>query len=87
MQKLKVGMNPRQNPGFEYLLECWNDDPAKADRDQEAAGEVSAVGHCDCGWGVGGLGRVAITLQLLAYSSTCSHSNATPFLPIFPFRW
>ncbi|MEH2350796.1 MAG: hypothetical protein V7K55_22905 [Nostoc sp.] len=42
-----------QNPGFDFLLSCWNDDPAKADFDQEIAGEVSAVGDCDCGWGAG----------------------------------
>ncbi len=28
MQKLKVAANSGQNPGFEYLHECWNDDPA-----------------------------------------------------------
>lgn len=28
MQKLKVAENSGQNPGFEYLQECWNDDPA-----------------------------------------------------------
>ncbi|MEH1819159.1 MAG: hypothetical protein V7L31_08790 [Nostoc sp.] len=28
MQKLKVAGNSGQNPGFEYLQECWNDDPA-----------------------------------------------------------
>ncbi|MGJ5629890.1 hypothetical protein [Nostoc sp. CALU 1950] len=28
MQKLKVAANSGQNPGFEYLQECWNDDPA-----------------------------------------------------------
>ncbi|MHC5761405.1 hypothetical protein [Nostoc sp.] len=28
MQKLKVAANSGQNPGFEFLLECWNDDPA-----------------------------------------------------------
>ncbi len=28
MQKLKVATNSGQNPGFEYLQECWNDDPA-----------------------------------------------------------
>ncbi|MBD2248844.1 hypothetical protein [Nostoc sp. FACHB-888] len=27
MQKLKVALNLGQNPGFEYLLSCW-DDPA-----------------------------------------------------------
>jgi hypothetical protein len=44
MQKLKVAGNSGQNPGFDFLLSCWNDDPAKADRDQETAGEVSPVG-------------------------------------------
>ncbi len=58
-EKLNRAANSGENPGFEYLLSCWNDDPAKADCDQEVAGEVSAVGDCDCGWGVGGLGRVA----------------------------
>ncbi|MCC5653036.1 hypothetical protein LC609_25185 [Nostoc sp. XA013] len=28
MQRLKVAGNSGQNPGFEYLQECWNDDPA-----------------------------------------------------------
>ncbi len=28
MQKLKVAANSGQNPGFEYLQECWDDDPA-----------------------------------------------------------
>jgi hypothetical protein len=28
MQKLKVATNSGQNPGFEYLLSCWQDDPA-----------------------------------------------------------
>ncbi|WP_292825848.1 hypothetical protein [Nostoc sp. JL33] len=53
MQKLKLAENSGQNPGFGFLLSCWSDDPAKADCDQEAAGEVSAVEGCDRGWGVG----------------------------------
>nr|WP_322714603.1 hypothetical protein [Nostoc sp. ChiSLP03a]MDZ8215857.1 hypothetical protein [Nostoc sp. ChiSLP03a] len=28
MQKLKVAANSGQNPGVEFLQECWNDDPA-----------------------------------------------------------
>ncbi|MEH2039409.1 hypothetical protein [Nostoc sp.] len=28
MQKLKVAANSGQNPGFEFLQKCWNDDPA-----------------------------------------------------------
>ncbi|MHC5917878.1 MAG: hypothetical protein ACYTXE_44480 [Nostoc sp.] len=28
MQKLKFAANSGQNRGFEYLQECWNDDPA-----------------------------------------------------------
>ncbi|MBN3905633.1 MAG: hypothetical protein HWQ35_03345 [Nostoc sp. NMS1] len=28
MQKLKVASNSGQNPGFDFLQECWNDDPA-----------------------------------------------------------
>ncbi len=28
MQKLKVAANSGQNPGFEFLQECWDDDPA-----------------------------------------------------------
>ncbi|WP_180277655.1 hypothetical protein [Nostoc sp. 'Peltigera malacea cyanobiont' DB3992] len=63
MQKLKVAANSGQNPGFDFLQECWNDDPAKADCDQEIASEISAVRDCNCGWGVGGLGEVAITLS------------------------
>lgn len=60
MQKLKLAANSGENPGFDFLVECWNDDPAKANCDQEVAGEISAVGNCLCGWGAGGLGRVAV---------------------------
>ncbi|WP_375496409.1 hypothetical protein [uncultured Nostoc sp.] len=28
MQKLKVAANSGQNPGFDFLQECWDDDPA-----------------------------------------------------------
>jgi hypothetical protein len=28
MQKLKVAANSGQNPGLDFLLSCWNDDPA-----------------------------------------------------------
>ena len=28
MQKLKVATNSGENPGFDFLLSCWNDDPA-----------------------------------------------------------
>ncbi|MBD2534794.1 hypothetical protein H6G97_37180 [Nostoc flagelliforme FACHB-838] len=28
MQKLKVAGNSGQNPGFDFLQEGWNDDPA-----------------------------------------------------------
>ncbi|MBE8992661.1 hypothetical protein IQ275_37245 [Nostoc sp. LEGE 12450] len=28
MQKLKLAENSGQNPGFDFLQECWNDDPA-----------------------------------------------------------
>ncbi|MBG1257773.1 hypothetical protein F8S20_00650 [Nostoc sp. BAE] len=28
MQKLKVAANSGQNPGFDFLQECWSDDPA-----------------------------------------------------------
>ncbi|WP_256875318.1 hypothetical protein [Nostoc sp. C052] len=51
-EKLNRAVNSGQNLGFDFLQECW-DDPAKADCDEETAGEVSAVGDCDCGWGVG----------------------------------
>ncbi|MBN3877559.1 MULTISPECIES: hypothetical protein [unclassified Nostoc] len=27
MQKLKVAANSGQNPAFDFLLSCWNDDP------------------------------------------------------------
>ncbi|MBD2512011.1 hypothetical protein H6G91_33085 [Nostoc muscorum FACHB-395] len=27
MQKLKLAENSGQNPGFDFLQECWNDDP------------------------------------------------------------
>ncbi|WP_242063511.1 hypothetical protein [Nostoc sp. FACHB-892] len=52
MQKLKLAANSGENPGFDFLLSC-RDDPAKADCDQEIAGEVSAVWYCMCGWGAG----------------------------------
>lgn len=28
MEKLKMAGILRENPGFEYLQQCWNDDPA-----------------------------------------------------------
>ncbi len=28
MQKLKLAEMLRENPGVEFLAECWNDDPA-----------------------------------------------------------
>ncbi|MDZ8140134.1 MAG: hypothetical protein RM049_33400 [Nostoc sp. DedQUE04] len=28
MQKLKLAANSGENPGFDFLQECWNDDPA-----------------------------------------------------------
>jgi hypothetical protein len=28
MQKLKFAANSGQNPGFDFLQECWDDDPA-----------------------------------------------------------
>ncbi|RCJ15058.1 hypothetical protein A6V25_33180 [Nostoc sp. ATCC 53789] len=28
MQKLKQAANSGENPGFDFLLECWDDDPA-----------------------------------------------------------
>ncbi|MBW4430183.1 MAG: hypothetical protein KME50_39125 [Nostoc desertorum CM1-VF14] len=28
MQKLKIAGNSGQNPGFDFLQEYWNDDPA-----------------------------------------------------------
>ena len=28
MQKLKVAANSGENPGFDFLQECWSDDPA-----------------------------------------------------------
>ncbi|MDZ7955338.1 hypothetical protein [Nostoc sp. DedQUE09] len=28
MQKLKVAANSLQNPGFKFLYQCWDDDPA-----------------------------------------------------------
>ncbi|MHC5860959.1 hypothetical protein [Nostoc sp.] len=58
MQKLKLAGNSGENPGFDFLQECWNDDPAKAACDQEVTGEVSPVGNCDRGWGVGETGGV-----------------------------
>lgn len=43
--------NSGENPGLDFLQECWNDDPAKADCDQETIGEVSAVEYRLRGWG------------------------------------
>jgi len=34
----------RENPGDDFLMERWADDPASEDCDQETGGEVSAVG-------------------------------------------
>jgi hypothetical protein len=28
MQKLKLAANSGENPGFDFLQKCWNDDPA-----------------------------------------------------------
>ncbi|MEH2087154.1 hypothetical protein [Nostoc sp.] len=28
MQKLKLAANSGENPGLDFLLSCWNDDPA-----------------------------------------------------------
>ncbi|WP_375495276.1 hypothetical protein [uncultured Nostoc sp.] len=28
MQKLKLAGNSEENPGFDFLQECWSDDPA-----------------------------------------------------------
>jgi hypothetical protein len=43
--------NSGQNPEFDFLKECWKDDPAKADFDQEVAEEVSMLGNYLRGWG------------------------------------
>lgn len=51
----------RENPGVDFLMECWADDPASADCDQEAGSEVSALGIGGCGWGVGEMGGVLVT--------------------------
>ncbi|WP_225912471.1 hypothetical protein [Nostoc flagelliforme] len=48
-EKLNRAANSGENPGFDFLQECWNDYPAKADCDQEVGGEVSAVGFCGGG--------------------------------------
>ncbi|WP_265276665.1 hypothetical protein [Nostoc sp. KVJ3] len=48
-EKLNRAANSGDNPGFDFLQECWQDDPAKADCDQKIAGEVSAVGIGDGG--------------------------------------
>lgn len=43
----------KEPPGFEFLAECWNDDPALQMVIRKQKSEVSAMGDCDCGWGVG----------------------------------
>ncbi|BAT56957.1 hypothetical protein NOS3756_59690 (plasmid) [Nostoc sp. NIES-3756] len=52
----------RENPGDEFLTECWADDPASADCDQETRNQVFAVGAGGCRWGASEVGGVAITL-------------------------
>ncbi|MFN6565253.1 MAG: hypothetical protein RMY28_036375 [Nostoc sp. ChiSLP01] len=42
-----------ENPGVKFLMECWADDPASADRDREAADEVWAVENCNCRRNIG----------------------------------
>ncbi|WP_257236929.1 hypothetical protein [Nostoc sp. 'Peltigera malacea cyanobiont' DB3992] len=53
MQKLTPCSESKAESGFDFLLSCWSDDPAKADCDQEIVGEVSAVGYRLCVWGAG----------------------------------
>lgn len=40
MEKLKMVEQIRENPGLEFLMECWVDDPVSADCDREIAGKV-----------------------------------------------
>nr|MDZ8283316.1 hypothetical protein [Nostoc sp. ChiSLP01] len=62
MEKLKMAEQWRENPGIDFPMKCWQDDPASEDCDREIANEVSAVG-VGGGWGVGEVGGVKITLS------------------------
>ncbi|WP_242054256.1 hypothetical protein [Nostoc sp. FACHB-888] len=53
MQKLNVVANSGENPGFEFLEKCWNDDPALVIMIKKLLAKYYAVGCCGCGWGVG----------------------------------
>lgn len=78
-EKLNRAANSGENPGFDFLQECWNDDPAKADCDQEIAGEVSVLGVGGGGWWAGEVGGVAI-----AYHTAPAYTTRKP---IWKPRW
>ena len=46
---LKMAELFKENPGLDFLMECWNDDPASANCNQGAGAEVSSVGLCGGG--------------------------------------
>lgn len=56
MEKLKMAELLNENPGLDFLMEWWQDDPASADCNHEVGEEVSAVGLCGCGLNANELG-------------------------------
>ncbi|MFQ4142119.1 hypothetical protein [Chlorogloeopsis sp. ULAP02] len=64
MDRLKMAEQLRENPGVEFMMECWADDPASADCDQEIGGEMSAVGIGGGRWGTGEVAGVALFCHL-----------------------
>ncbi|WP_256091396.1 hypothetical protein [Nostoc sp. KVJ20] len=70
MQKLKVAANSGENPGFDFLQECW-DDPALVVVIKKLVANVSAVEDCLCGWGVGEVESVAIAYYRKRSRKSC----------------
>ncbi|MBH8554932.1 hypothetical protein I8751_21800 [Nostocaceae cyanobacterium CENA357] len=60
MEKLKLAEVLRAKSDFEFLAECWNDDPALQIVIRKQKSEVSAVGIGGGGWGAGKVGGVAM---------------------------
>ncbi|MBD2504597.1 hypothetical protein [Anabaena azotica] len=57
MDTLKLAGLFKGNPGLDFLMVCWQDDPALQIVITRFSAEVSAVGLCGCGWAVDGVGE------------------------------
>lgn len=79
IEKLKMAEQLRENPGDEFLMECWEDDPALRIVIKINGGEVSALGVAGGGWCAGEVGGVAI-----AYHTAPAHTTRKP---IWKPRW